>query len=150
MKRSMKKILLDLCMTVVLLALMVPKLTGLSLHEWGGLAICLAFIVHLLLNWSWVACVSRKLFSKLPAKTRLNYMLDALILIGFFLIVLSGMAIAKTIDFSWLHLPGQQFFWRKLHTSASMMTFLAVAMHVGLHWNWILCCFRQKKEAESW
>ena len=149
MKRSAKKILLDVVMTIVFLALMVPKLTGLSLHEWAGLGICLAFVLHIVLNWSWVACVTRKFFSKLPARSRLNYILDALILIGFVLIVLSGMAIAKTIDFSWLNLPGTRFFWRGLHTSASLMTFLAVAMHVGLHWNWVLCCLRQKKEVKS-
>lgn len=76
-------------------------------------------------------------------------MLNAILALGFVLIVLSGMAIAKTIDFSWLKLPGEHFFWRGLHTSSAMMTFLAVAMHVGLHWNWILCQLRRKKEAKS-
>ena len=149
MKRSTKKILLDVAMTIVLLALMVPKLTGLSLHERVGLFICLAFVVHLALNWNWVACVTHQFFTKLPVRSRLNYILDVCILIGFILIVLSGMAIAKTIDFSWLNLPGQRFFWRGLHTSAALLTFLAVAMHVGLHWNWVLGCLRRKKEVKS-
>ncbi len=76
-------------------------------------------------------------------------MLNALLIAGFVLIVLSGMAIAETIDFSWLNLPEQRFFWRGLHSSAAMITFLAVAMHVGLHWNWILYQLRRKKEVKS-
>jgi hypothetical protein len=105
------------------------------------------FLTHTLLNWKWVACVTGKFFKKLPVKNRVNYILDALLIAGFFLIVLSGIAIARTIDFAWLTLPGSRFFWRSLHVSASLVTLIAVGMHVGLHWNWVLCRFKTRKES---
>lgn len=110
MKRTYIKIIIDIAMTAAVLALTEPKATGLSLHEWGGLAICLVFLIHNLINWKWIACVTGKFFQKLPAKNRVNYVLDALLLVGFSAITLSGMAIAKTIDFSWLPLGGNMFF----------------------------------------
>lgn len=146
MKHVTKKIILDVGITIALFALMVPKLTGLSLHEWGGLFIGLAFAVHILLNWKWVLCVTKTLFTTSATKARVNYILDALLLAGFTLIILSGMAIAKTIDFTWLNLPGDPFFWKHLHGAAAMMTFLAAAMHVGLHWQWVLCQLRKTQE----
>jgi hypothetical protein len=141
MKRAYIKIIIDIVMTLAVLALMEPKATGLSLHEWGGLAICLIFLIHNLINWKWIACVTGKFFKKLPVKNRVNYVLDAVLLLGFAAIVLSGMAIAKTIDFSWLPLGGTRFFWRSLHVSASLLTLAAVGVHVGLHWKWIDCQF---------
>jgi hypothetical protein len=146
MKQSHLKIIIDVVMTVAVLVLMEPRATGLSLHEWGGLIICVVFMIHTLLNWKWVIRVARKFFKKLPIKNRVNYILDALLIVGFFLIVLSGIAIARTIDFAWLTLPGSRFFWRSLHLSASLVTLIAAGIHVGLHWNWVLCRFKTRKE----
>jgi hypothetical protein len=145
MKRSHIKLIIDVFMTIAVLVLMEPRATGLSLHEWGGLLICVVFLSHILLNWKWVACVTGKFFKKLPAKSRVNYIVDGLLMLGFLLIVLSGMVIAKTIDFSWLPVPGTLFFWRSVHVSASLMTLLAVGVHVGLHWKWVTCQFRSTK-----
>lgn len=142
MKQSHIKIIIDIVMTVAVLALMEPRATGLSLHEWGGLIICIIFLIHNILNWKWITCVTGKFLKKLPTKNRVNYILDALLVVGFFLIVLSGMAIAKTIDFTWLPLGGTRSFWRSIHVSASMLTLIAVAVHVGLHWQWVTCQFR--------
>lgn len=137
-------------MTVALLALMEPKATGLSVHEWGGLLICLLFLVHNIVNWKWMTCVTGRFFKKLPAKNRVNYLLDILLLAGFAAIVVSGMAIAETIDFSWLPLTGARFFWRNLHIAASLWTLILVGIHVGLHWQWVTCQVKHfRKEARS-
>ena len=147
MKQSTLKVMIDVIMTASVLALMEPRATGLSLHEWGGLAICLIFLVHNLLNWKWIACVTGRFFKRLPLKNRINYVLDAFLLVGFAAIIVSGMAIARTINFTWLPFGGTMFFWRSLHVSASMLTLIAVAVHLGLHWNWVLCRFTSRKEA---
>jgi len=146
MKRSYLKLLGDFVMAVAVILLMEPRVTGLRMHEWGGLLICLAFLVHALVNWRWIACMTGKFFTRLPMKSRLNYCLDALLIIGFLLIVLSGMAIAKTIDFSWLPLSGNRMFWRRLHGSAALLTFIAAGIHVGLHWKWVRCHWKRNKK----
>lgn len=140
--------ILDLVMTVGFLALMEPKATGLSLHEWGGLAIAIFFVVHKALNWNWIKAVSRNLFRpRLNLSTRLGYIVDLLLLVGFALIIFSGMAIAKTIDFSWLG-DLRQGPWRSFHLLASLLILVAVGIHLGLHWDWIKARFSKRSRSE--
>ena len=76
---------------------------------------------------------------------RFNYLLDILLLTGLILIILSGMAIARTIDFSWLNLGASPRFWRVMHTSSSLITFALFGIHLGLHWRWVLIRLKIKK-----
>jgi len=59
--------------------------------------------------------------------------------------ILSGIAIARTIDFSWLSLGGSRMFWRIMHTSSSFITLALFAIHLGLHWRWVLTRLKIKK-----
>ncbi len=137
MKQTAVKFLLNVVITGFFMALMEPKLTGMGLHEWGGLAIGLFFIVHILLHSKWIAGVTKVFAKKLPVKTRVKYLLDVLLLSGFSLIIVSGMGISKTIDFSWLHMENSVP-WKGLHVSGSMITLIAVGIHLGLNWNWVM------------
>lgn len=149
MKRSYVKLTIDGVMTIAVIFLMEPHATGLSLHEWGGLVICVAFLAHVLLNWKWVACMTGKFFTRLPLKSRVNYCLDVLLVVGFFLTVLSGLPIAKTIDFTWFSLPGTWSFWRGLHVFAALLTLIAIGVHLGLHWKWVTHQFKKKDQEVS-
>jgi hypothetical protein len=137
MKRvTILKAALDVALTLGFLLLMEPKATGMSLHEWGGLGICVFFVIHKLLNRKWIAAVSAALFRRgTPAMTRLRYVVDVVLLAGFSLIAVSGMAIAHTIGFSWLfHAAGS---WKVVHVAGSSMSLVAVGVHLGLHADWI-------------
>ena len=149
MKRSYIKLLIDGVMAVVLILLMEPHATGLSVHEWGGLVVCLAFLVHVLLNWKWVATMTVKFFTRIPMKSRVNYCLDVLLVVGFFLTVLSGLPIAKTINFSWVSLPGTWPFWRGLHGFAALLTLIVAGVHLGLHWKWIACHVKRNTQRKN-
>jgi thiosulfate reductase cytochrome b subunit len=84
------------------------------------------------------------MFGKCAARGRFNYILELLILIGFTLIIISGMAIAKTMNFSWLGFTKENFIiWRFMHTSVSMIVLMLVGIHVGLHWNWVVARFKK-------
>lgn len=61
------------------------------------------------------------------------------------LMLLSGIGIAHTIDFSWVHLGGYRLFWRVMHTSSSFLTLALFGIHLGLHWNWVLQRLNLKK-----
>jgi hypothetical protein len=61
------------------------------------------------------------------------------------LMILSGIAIAHTIDFSWLNLGGSRMFWRVMHTSSSLITLTLFGVHLGLHWKWVLQRFNIRK-----
>ena len=132
------KFFLSLALTILMLLLMDPRsFYGLAFHEWAGLIIGIFFILHKILNWGWIKKVTVGFFRKCTGRARLNYILDVLLLAGMILMILSGIAIARTIDFSWLNLGGNRVFWRVMHTSSSFITLALFGIHLGLHWNWV-------------
>ena len=140
------KFFLSLSMTIVMLLLMDPRsFYGLGFHEWAGLIIGIAFILHKILNWTWIKKVTIGFFGRCKPRARINYILDVLLLAGIVLMILSGIAIARTIDFSWLNLGGSRMFWRIMHTSSSFITLALFGIHLGLHWKWVLMRLRIKK-----
>jgi hypothetical protein len=133
------KFVLTTAITMVMLLLMDPRsFYGLPFHEWAGLLIGIFFILHKLLNWGWIKKVTISIFRNCQWKVRTNYILDVLLLAGITLMILSGIAISCTIDFSWLRLGGSHVFWRTMHTSSSFITLALFGVHLGLHWNWVL------------
>jgi hypothetical protein len=136
---NISKFVLNLALTIVMLLLMDPRsFYGISFHEWAGLSIGLFFILHKILNWTWIKKVTVGFFKRCTGRARLNYVLDVLLLAGMILMILSGIAIARTINFSWLHLGGSPMFWRVMHTSSSLITLVLFGIHLGLHWKWVL------------
>jgi len=143
---NLTKFILSFALTIVFLLLMDPRsFYGIVFHEWAGLAIGIFFIIHKILNWTWIKKVTISLFRKAKARARLNYILDVLLLAGLVLMVLSGIAIARSIDFSWLNLGGSRMFWRVMHTSSSFITLALFGVHLGLHWNWVLIRLKLKQ-----
>lgn len=146
--RSVKfKFIHNIFLLIAFLFLMDDKsFLGEWFHEIAGLVICIFYILHKALNWSWIKETTKKLFGKIPAKRRLNYIMDVLLLIGFTLIIMSGMAISKTIDFSWLGFDrDHQMIYRSMHTSVSMIVLIIAGIHIGLHWDWVLARFKRSR-----
>lgn len=140
------KFFLTLCLTIVMLLLMDPRsFYGLGFHEWAGLIIGIFFILHKVLNWGWIKKVTITFFGRAPWRARLNYVVDVILLAGMLLMIISGIAIARTIDFSWLKFGGSPGFWRIMHTSSSFITLALFGIHLGLHWNWVLQRFNFKQ-----
>ena len=143
MKTALKAAL-DAVIAVGFLALLEPKLGPLPFHEWGGLAVCVFFLVHKAFNLAWIKSIAGRFFSPgLPVRTRINFLLDTLLLAGFSAITLSGLAIAKTIDTSWLFPGDAGFVWRRIHGFASYLMLATAGVHLGLHWDWIAARFRK-------
>ncbi len=144
MKKVTFKFILNIFLFITFLFLMDEwSFLGITFHEIAGLVICLFYILHKALNWKFIKETTLRMFGKCTARGRINYILDLLILIGFTLIIISGMGIAKTMDFSWLGFTKENFIiWRFMHTSISMITLMFVGIHVGLHWNWVVARFK--------
>ena len=146
MKKNLLKLLVSTLLTIAFLLLMDPRsFYGLVFHEWAGLIICIFFVLHITFDWKWVKTFTFRFFRKMPARVRLNYVLDVFLLIGMTAVVVSGLPIARIIDFSWLGFErGNTTFWRTLHTSSSMIVLLAMAVHLGLHWKWVMARFARR------
>jgi hypothetical protein len=132
-RKNTLKYLLDAVM-LLLLVLMYDKMAvSMAFHEIGGLFLIGLCVIHLLFNGKWIAAVTQRLFSnKTPAKIRLGYCVDALLLVAFTLVGISGVLISKEL-FSF---QGGSA-WKTIHYSASAFAILLMGVHLGLHWNMI-------------
>ncbi len=151
MKKITFKFILNIFLFITFLFLMYEwSFYGIAFHEIAGLIICLFYILHKALNWKFIKETTLRMFGKCTARGRINYILDLLILIGFNLIIISGMGIAKTMNFSWLGFTRENFIiWRFMHTSISMITLMLVGIHVGLHWNWVVARFNKSRSVQE-
>ena len=128
------KLLLDAVIFVLLMLMYRKQAVSMAFHEIGGLALIVFFVVHHVFNGKWIAAVSNKFFQKgLPIKTRVSYAVDALMLIAFLCIGVSGALISKTV-FSF-HVRGGA--WKTLHYFCAALSLLLLGVHVGLHMTYL-------------
>jgi hypothetical protein len=144
MRMNQIKFSLDCLLLIAFVLLMDPRsFYGLTFHEWAGLVIGAFFILHTLLSWGFVRTVTLRFFGPIKQRPRVNYVVDILLLFWVSLAIVSGLAIARTIDFSWMGFSrSSMMFWRTLHISSSMIALVAVGVHLGLHWSWVMARIR--------
>ncbi len=133
------KFLLDAGLTTAFVVAMKPAFTGESWHEWLGIGLGVAAIVHLLLNWKWVLNVTRRFFKRLPRQARINSILNLLLFVSFFLTMISGIMISKNLNTAQaLGLSRDASTnWKQIHVWIPNVTLLIVGVHLALHWKWI-------------
>jgi len=120
---------------------MEPHFTGDTIHEWFTVAAASTLIVHFVLHWDWFTRLTSHFFVKLFDSSRLKYLIAIAIFIGFISIMVSGLMISESLVPSLgLHFQGR-YAWRRIHELASDLTFLLVAVHVALRWEWIKAAF---------
>jgi hypothetical protein len=116
--------------------LLQPVLTGLAIHEWLGLALGGALLVHLLLHRRLAIGVARKWPSKLPIRTRVYTLIDASLLTAFLTIIGSGVAMSCAVLplFGLTGSTGSA--WFVVHKWPSMLTLALVGIKLVLHRAW--------------
>ena len=129
--KSTFKYLLDAVMLLLLVLMYDKNAISMSFHEIGGLFLLGLFVIHLLFNGKWISAVTKRLFGKqTPGKVRLGYCVDALLLVAFAFIGVSGVFISKEL----FSLHGGNA-WKTVHYFASAAAILLMGVHLGLHWN---------------
>lgn len=136
------KIALDATVFVLLALLYRKQALGIAFHEIGGLALIGLFVVHHVCNGKWIAAVTRRLFAPTtPVKTRIQYAVDALLLIAFVLIGVSGACISKVV-FSFGAHGGS---WKTVHYFCAALALALVGVHVGLHASYLFGSLERTK-----
>jgi fucose 4-O-acetylase-like acetyltransferase len=125
-----------------------------DIHNWVGLAMLLGIIIHLVLHWRWINCVLDRFMGKLARQARINFSLDMALFSAFAVTGLSGLV-------PWLILPqggfqgGRNPFynatfygltrhqWNDIHLWVSLVMMSIIAVHLALHWRWIVCTTRR-------
>jgi hypothetical protein len=142
-KQNVTKLLLDLGAFIALLISSAPHFTGDTIHEWLGVALSGAIVVHLLLNWNWIVGITSRLFSKVAKGQRFNYFLNWALFASGIMIVLSGLIISKTVvPFFGITLT-ENMSWKELHELSTNITMILMGLHVAVHWTWITSMFKR-------
>lgn len=135
--RTRLNLYLDVALAAAFLVSLKPLITGLAFHEWLGLAIGVALVVHTVVHRQWIVGITKQLFRKLPAKTRIYYALDATLLIAFATIILSGVMMSTSL----LPLLGVRgvvsLTVAQIHSWASYLTLALLGTKLVLHRTWI-------------
>ena len=98
------------------------------LHEWSGIALFAAAILHTVWNRRWYAALFRGPYS---AKRTLLTVIDLALAASFLLMMVSSPLVSQHV-FSFLHLHGASL-GRRLHLLATAWAFLLTGFHLGLH-----------------
>lgn len=136
-KQNRNKLLVDLGAFIAFLISMNPRSSGTTVHEWLAISLGGVIIVHLLLNWNWIAEISSRFFRRAGGNSRLNYILNWLMFIDGVLIMLSGIMISRSVmPFFGITMPAN-FAWRGLHDTSANLFLVVLGLHLALHWSWI-------------
>jgi hypothetical protein len=110
------------------------NLTGLALHQWIGIIAGAAALYHLIDHMEWVEAARQRFFGRIAPRARAYFLIDAALLVGFFIMVGTGLVMS-----TWLNLSLANYAaWRSLHLTATITTLVITALKVVLHRNWIL------------
>jgi len=132
-QKRILKLTLDAVMLVLLVLMYKKQVISIGFHEIGGLALIGLFIVHLLFNAKWIGAVTKRLFAKATsAHVRACYIVDALLLIAFLAVGVTGVLISKVV-FS-VNASGN---YKTLHYFASAVAVILMGVHLGLHADYI-------------
>ena len=141
--RNTRMVSLDVLLTMVLLLLFSPLLTGLALHELVGIFFFALVTLHLLFSWHWIAQSVKGVRKTNNRRRRLNFLLNGSLFILIVLQVVSGCSISqvtlpamgiKTInDSSWL----------AVHNTCYQLIVVIICLHISLNLPRLLNYFKK-------
>lgn len=145
MQTTMKKLgqntvnyLVDIVIFLAFLVAMNPHATGMSVHEWLGIAFGGAIMTHLLLHWQWLVNITRRFFGQISKGARLNYVINLLFFIDMTIIIFTGLMISESALPTLGITLANGFAWRGIHTMSANLALPILGLHVALHWRWIV------------
>lgn len=142
-KPNLMNFLIDGAMFLAFLIATVPRFSGLAIHEWLSLALAATIVTHLLLHWQWIVAIGKRFFAKTTWRSRLNYLLNALLFVAFTVTIATGILISReALPFFGLTMTRDRTL-ELLHHQASDLTVLLLGLHVAIHWGWIVGMVRR-------
>jgi hypothetical protein len=110
------------------------SLTEGVLHQWIGVFGWLLALYYLITHWDWVNGVNQTFFKGATRIVRIKFTVDRALMVGFLLIVLTGVVISTWLDLTLINYAG----WLSLHIQVSIITLSVLAVKLALHWKWII------------
>ena len=110
--------------------------TGVVIHEWLGIGLGIALLLHLTLHWDWVVRTTRRLLRP-RGQDKLIWLVNLALLFAMTLCIASGIAISRVALPELGIYTMQSPFWFRLHALTAEVTVGLVPIHVALRWRWI-------------
>ena len=132
---------LDVTLLASVCALQTVRFTGLVLHEWLGLSMVAMALAHMLFSWSWIASLSRRLFTLQSARARINYLLNLSLFAAVVAVIFSGILISQKAVPSLTGMkaaPTMDWRWDYLHNLFSLFAIMLSGFHLAMNWEWVL------------
>ena len=137
MKRKIRRIV-DISMSIILLLLMLPMITGEKIHECLGLAMSLLVLIHIFLNRYWYTSLFRGRYGTYRS---IITFIDMALLICFFAVLLCGASLSRhVLSFMNGMIPEETA--RRLLPGLAWWTFALMGLHLGTHVSAIISQFR--------
>jgi cytochrome b subunit of formate dehydrogenase len=125
-----------------------PRQTWDIIHTWGGTAVIIAALIHLVRHGWWVTSTARRTWKEITGQCgcinprgRINLLLNVIAAISFMLTAISGVYFLFVPGGRWAADPMILFTrsaWDLLHTWAGVVFTAAVIFHFVMHWKWIV------------
>jgi len=116
--------------------------TGVATHEWLGIGLGVALLVHLTLHWDWVLRTTGRLLRP-GGRERFVWLVNLLLLVSMTLCIASGILISEVaLPELGIHLPASSF-WRQVHDTTATLTLILVPVHAAIRWRWIVGMVRR-------
>jgi hypothetical protein len=114
--------------------------TGLSLHEWFGIAFGVALLFHFSLHWEWVVRTTKGLLAT-SGRRRVIWLVNLALLGDLMLCIGSGILITGWRVFGVVFHSSE--FWNNLHGTTAGVAIGLIGIHIGLDWRWITNAVRR-------
>lgn len=120
---------IDAVMFVLFLLLMEQHLISDAAHEWLGLSLFVAFLIHNAMNYRWYTVLFKGKYGVVRVIQTATNLVLWLAMIGCFV---SSLMISGTV-FSGLVIPGARY-GAMIHMLSTAWAFVLISLHLGLHW----------------
>lgn len=148
--KTIRKIAVDIAMTLALLLLMIYERIGGAAHEWIGIGMFALFVIHHILNGKWSRNLRKGKYAPLRV---IQTAVVALILLCMLGSMVSGMILSRHA-LSFLPIRGGNSFARKLHMLSAYWGFVLMSLHLGFHWSRLMGMAKRlvktSSEARKW
>ena len=122
-----------------------PAVTGIGVHEWVGIGVLLAFLVHVAMHVDWVVEAVKSAVAR-PSWVRTgNLVLDALIVVAFMTVTVSGLMVSGAVLAAFGLYADGYYFWDPLHATAAKVLLALLLVHVVAHGKWLVGFFKNRK-----
>ena len=133
------KIIIDVGMIILMPIQMAYHLIGDSLHGWIGMILFVLIILHNVIDRRWYSGLCKGKYT--PARF-FHTTVNLLLLASSVGLAASAVFLSTSLS-TFFHLKAAMI-GRRMHMVFTIWSFVLMSVHVGLHWNMVICAVKKR------